>query len=246
MKPFFSVRTTAEFQRQVVRFGFIYILAFQAAMVVWRLRGIRTDPLLVAVAHLLTAVGFAVLVSRVDPLRDSLLFVRYAKDGCGVAVMVAVSLVDFGTAGFLTLSYLPLIGALSLSVLLILFGTGRAAATPRSTSVRCSRSRRSVCCSRCFSPGSSRAAGNCCGSCAARCSASRCPRWLNVPRADYVLPVLVGVGLALVFFFLQKDLGPALMLSCVFLAVYGVARGRVGLASPASRCWCSGSMSATA
>ena len=37
---------------------------------------------------------------------------------------MALSLVDFGTATFLELSYLPLIGALSLSVLLILFGTG--------------------------------------------------------------------------------------------------------------------------
>jgi cell division protein FtsW (lipid II flippase) len=41
---------------------------------------------------------------------------------------------------------------------------------------------------------------------------------------------VVGVGLALVFFFLQKDLGPALFLCCVFLAMYAVARGRVGMA----------------
>ena len=32
------------------------------------------------------------------------------------------------------------------------------------------------------------------------------------------------------FFFLQKDLGPALFLCCVFLAVYAVARGRIGMA----------------
>ena len=44
------------------------------------------------------------------------------------------------------------------------------------------------------------------------------------------MPVLGGVGLALVFFFLQKDLGPALMLTCVFLALYAVARGGVGAA----------------
>ena len=125
MKPLFTVRTTDEFRRQVVLFGCIYILAFQAAMLVWRLRGIRTDPLLVAVAHLLTAIGFAVLLSRADPLRDSLTFVRFAEGTvAGVAVMTAVSLVDFGAAGFMTLSYLPLIVALSLSVLLILFGSG--------------------------------------------------------------------------------------------------------------------------
>jgi cell division protein FtsW (lipid II flippase) len=52
-----------------------------------------------------------------------------------------------------------------------------------------------------------------------------------VPRVEYVLPVLVAVAMALGFFFLQKDLGPALLLSCVFLAVYAVARGRVGLAA---------------
>ena len=51
------------------------------------------------------------------------------------------------------------------------------------------------------------------------------------------LPVLGGVGLALIFFFLQKDLGPALMLSCVFLALYAVARGGVGAAAgAAARC----------
>src|SRR4029079_16323884 len=44
------------------------------------------------------------------------------------------------------------------------------------------------------------------------------------------MPVVAGVGLALVFFYLQKDLGPALFLCCVFLATYAVARGRVGLA----------------
>jgi cell division protein FtsW (lipid II flippase) len=231
MKPFFSVRTTDEFQRQVVRFASIYILVFQAAMLVWRLRRIRTDPLLLAVAHLLTAIGFAVLLSRADPVRDSLTFVRFAEGTVfGVAVMTAVSLVDFGAAGFVTFSYLPLIVALSLSALLILFGSG---------------------------PGTSGAKVNLgpvqpieairlllalflAGFFARRWEllrevrspmfrGSRWTRWLNVPRAEYVIPVLGGVGLALVLFYLQKDLGPALFLCCVFLATYGVARGRVGM-----------------
>ena len=51
-----------------------------------------------------------------------------------------------------------------------------------------------------------------------------------MPRADYVLPVVAGVAAALLFFFLQKDLGPALFLSCVFLITYAIARNRVGLA----------------
>src|SRR4029078_13197632 len=100
----------------------LYLLAFQAATVLWRVRRMRTDPLLFAVAHLITAIRVAILRSLVDPLRDILTFVRFAEStAAGVAVMMAVSLVDFGAAGFITLSYLPLIGALSLSAPLLLF-----------------------------------------------------------------------------------------------------------------------------
>ena len=125
IKPFFVVRTRDAFRQQLQWFAGLYVLGFQLIALIWRLRGTRGDRVLLAAAHLLTAVGFAVLLSRVDPLRDNLLFVRYAEGVfVGQALIAALSLVDFGTAAFLTLSYLPLIGALSLSVLLILFGTG--------------------------------------------------------------------------------------------------------------------------
>src|SRR6185436_7957311 len=52
------------------------------------------------------------------------------------------------------------------------------------------------------------------------------PSWLSVPKLEYVLPPLVALGIIQVFFFLQKDLGPALVLSFLFLLVYSVARGR--------------------
>jgi cell division protein FtsW (lipid II flippase) len=232
LKPLFSVRTADEFRQQVVRFTCLYLIAFQAAMVLWRLRGVRTDALLLSIAHLITAIGFAVLLSRGDPLRDSLTFVRFAgSTATGVAVMMAVSLVDFGAAAFVTLSYLPLIAALLLSVLLILFGSG---------------------------PGTSGAKVNLgpvqpieairlllalflAGFFARRWEVlrdlgrpmlrgPRWTRWINLPRTEYVMPVVAGVGLALVLFFLQKDLGPALFLCCVFLATYVVARGRAGMA----------------
>jgi cell division protein FtsW (lipid II flippase) len=232
LKPVFTVRTADEFRRQVVLFACIYLVAFQVATVIWRLRRVRTDPVLFAVVHLITALGFAILLSRGDPLRDSLTFVRFAEStAAGVAVMVAVSLVDFSAAGFITLSYLPLIAALSLSLLLILFGSG---------------------------PGTSGAKINLgpvqpieairlllalflAGFFARRWEVlrelgrpmwrgSRWLRWINLPRLEYVMPVAAGVGLALVLFFLQKDLGPALFLCCVFLATYVVARGRAGMA----------------
>jgi cell division protein FtsW (lipid II flippase) len=173
-----------------------------------------------------------VLLSRADPVRDNLLFVRYAETiVLGLGVMAAVSLVDVAAMSFVSLSYLPLIAALILSAVLILFGHG---------------------------PGSSSAKVNLlgfqpieairlllalflAGYFARRWELLRevrsetirdvrLPRWINLPRAEYVLPVLIGVTAALVFFFFQKDLGPALFLCSVFLAVYAVARGRLGMA----------------
>jgi cell division protein FtsW (lipid II flippase) len=229
MKPLFTVRTIDEFRRHVVLFGCIYILAFQAALLVWRLRGIRTDPLLVAVAQLLTAIGFAVLLSRADPLRDSLTFVRFAEGtAAGVAVMTAVSLVDFGAAGFMTLSYLPLIVALSLSVLLILFGSGPGTSGAKVNlgpvqPIEAIRLLLALFLAGLFARRWELLRD-------IRSPMFRRSRWINLPRAEYVIPVLAGVGLALVFFYIQKDLGPALFLCCVFLATYAVARGRVGMA----------------
>ena len=47
-----------------------------------------------------------------------------------------------------------------------------------------------------------------------------------MPRLEYLLPVVGGVVVSLAFFFLQKDLGPALLIACLFLAMYAVARDR--------------------
>lgn len=232
LKPFVTVRTRSEFRHRVLWLAALYVLAFHAVALLWRSRHRRSDAMLLAAAHLLTGIGFAVLLSRPDPLRDNLLFVRYAETTiAGVALMGALSMIRFTTGGFGALSYLPLIGGLSLSVLLILFGSG---------------------------PGSSSAKVNLgplqpieairlllalflAGYFARRWELLRevrkktvrgihLPPWVNVPRIDYVAPVVVGVAAALLFFFFQKDLGPALFLCCVFLAMYAVARGRVGMA----------------
>ena len=185
-----------------------------------------------AAAHLLTAIGFAALLSRADPLRDTLLFVRYAQAViAGLGLFSLVSFVDFRKAAFLSSSYVPLIAAFLLSFLLIVFGNG---------------------------PGHSNAKVNLgpfqpveairlllalflAGYFARRWEllrqieggtirGYRVPRWLHIPRLDYVMPVVVGVAASLFFFFLQKDLGPALFITCVFLAVYTIARNRNGMA----------------
>ena len=232
IKPAFIVRTPEAFARELLIWGTVYVLGFYGVVLLWRVRAFHGDRLLLAAAHLLTALGFAALLTGADPLRDTLFFIRYTEGVLvGLGMMGALSLVDFRKTAFLRLSYIPLFGALFLSVLLILFGRG---------------------------PGTSGAKVNLgpvqpieairlllalflAGYFARRWEllrqieghvlrGRRIPVWLNVPRADYVIPVVVGVGAALAFFFLQKDLGPALFLSCVFLVLYAVARGRLPMA----------------
>jgi cell division protein FtsI/penicillin-binding protein 2/cell division protein FtsW (lipid II flippase) len=54
--------------------------------------------------------------------------------------------------------------------------------------------------------------------------------WFEMPRLAHALPVMVAVACALAMFFLLKDLGPALVTGFLFLAMFGVARARSGLA----------------
>src|SRR5581483_11555218 len=59
------------------------------------------------------------------PLRDLPLFVRYSESVIiGLGLMLALSMIDFGIAALVELSYLPLLGAILLCALLIVFGSG--------------------------------------------------------------------------------------------------------------------------
>ena len=57
----------------------------------------------------------------------------------------------------------------------------------------------------------------------------RAGRWIRLPRWKDVRPLFVSISALLALFFLQRDLGPALVLSCVFLGLYGISRARVAL-----------------
>ena len=232
LKPHFVVRNRGEFRTQLLVYTLVYVLAFHAVALLWRLRGIRGDRLLLAAVHLLTGIGLAILVSRPDPLRDTLLFVRYVETAAlGLGVMAALSCIDFTGPRLVDLSYVPLAGALSLSLLLVVFGSGPGASSAKVNlgplqPVEITRLLLALFLAGYFARRwellrlRSRMVGD-----------RQLPAWINVPRAEYFLPVLVGVGAALLLFFLQKDLGPALLLCCVFLSAYAVARGRIGMAA---------------
>jgi cell division protein FtsI/penicillin-binding protein 2/cell division protein FtsW (lipid II flippase) len=231
VKPGLVVRSTTAFRSQTLLWTAVYLLSIWSVALVWWLRG-RGDFALLGAAHLLTAIGFALVLSRSDPLRDTLLFVRYAHGvlvGC-VGLAIASS-IDFRRSALAAFTYLPLAAALVLSAVLLLFGGGPAGSNAKVNlgpvqPVEAIRLLLGLFLAGYF---------------ARRWELLRqirgrtvrqitLPDWLHLPRFEYLLPVVVGTATALVFFFLQRDLGPALFVSCVFLAIYAVARNRAGLA----------------
>ncbi len=220
------VRGSADFRRSLLWASSLFLIAFYAAHAWLCFRRSTGDPWLLPIVHALCGVGLVMMVSIRDPLRDPMLFVRFAQGtSAGCVVLAIASTLDFERALVRRFSYLPLLGAAVLSLLLIAFGSG---------------------------PGTSDAKVNLMG--VQPVEAIRvlvvlflagyfANRWeilrsleqpgtpasrpgTSIPRLDYLLPVAIGMALVLLFFFLQKDLGPAMVLACVFLGLYGVARGR--------------------
>jgi cell division protein FtsW (lipid II flippase) len=231
LKPRVIVRTPDAFSNAFLLWSGVWLAAFYVLHFFWRFRGFDGEQSILPSIHLLTGVGLALMVSLRDPVRDTLTFVDFSQSVVlGVLLMAALSQVDYSRL-LGKLSYIPLLAAIALSVALILFGSG---------------------------PGTSDAKVNLfgfqpvelikiliafflAGYFASRWEFLRVlrerrpelagiTRHIEIPRLEYLLPVLLAVALTLVFFFLQKDLGPALVISCVFLALYAVARGRAVLA----------------
>ncbi len=209
-------RAPSEFSRSLLWSSVVFLLAFYAAHAWLRLRRSTGDPHLLPLLHALCGVGFVMMVSLRDPVRDPMLFVRFAQGvAAGCLVLAVAASFDFERWLVRRLVYLPLAGAIGLSLLLITFGSG---------------------------PGTSDAKVNLMG--AQPVEAIRvlvmlflaghfAHRWTALRNRNrlVLLPVAIGMGLVLLFFFLQKDLGPAMVLACVFLGLYIVARGRATAAA---------------
>jgi cell division protein FtsW (lipid II flippase) len=224
VKPRLVVRTPGQFRSSFWLWSAVLLLAFAAVHLAWRLRRFPGDELILPVLLLLTGLGLAMMVSVRDPLRDMPLFRTFSEGVLfGALLLLAASLFDWERSPLKRMSFLPLLAALGLSVVLILFGSG---------------------------PGGSDAKVNLFGwqpveaikilvvlflagyffdrwEFLRELSETRAglPRKLGIPRLEYLLPPILAMGLVLTFFFLQRDLGPALILSFLFLILYCVARG---------------------
>ena len=141
-------------------------------------------------------------------------------------LLAALSVLDYERL-FGKLSFVPLLASFALSVLLVLFGYGPGHQRRQGEPVRLSAGGDHPRAAGVFPGRILRAA---LGRAAPR-ARNAAARWraltarFDIPPVEYTLPVLVSVALSLAFFFLQKDMGPALVFACLFLVLYGIARG---------------------
>ncbi|HSU83503.1 MAG TPA: FtsW/RodA/SpoVE family cell cycle protein, partial [Thermoanaerobaculia bacterium] len=229
VKPRLVVRTPGQFRSSFWLWTAVFLLAFAAVHAVWRLRRFAGDELILPAILLLAGVGLAMMVTVRDPLRDLPLYRGFAEGVLlGAALLLAGSLFDAERSPLRRMSFLPLLAAFALSIVLILFGSG---------------------------PGGSDAKVNLFGWQPVEAikilvvlflagyffdrweflreiaeTRAGLPLGLRIPKLEYLLPPLLAMGLVLTFFFLQRDLGPALILSFLFLTLYCVARGKPWMA----------------
>jgi cell division protein FtsI/penicillin-binding protein 2/cell division protein FtsW (lipid II flippase) len=232
LKPRLRVRDTGEYRSRLLLWGILFFSAFYAVHILWRVRGFAGDNLMLPIMQALSGIGLILMISLRDPLRDTLLFADFTQGViAGCAALLIFSLPDYDRQ-FSRLSYVPLVAGLLLAVALGIFGSG---------------------------PGGSDAKVNLfffqpvevirilivfflAGYFAQNWDALRHLKQqhgrlanlsarFNIPRLDYVLPVAVGVGISIALFFWLSDLGPALVIGCLFLTMYSIARNRILLSA---------------
>ncbi len=231
LKPSFVVRDTSQFRKQLILWTFLFFCSFAAVHIFWSFRGVGGPQYVLPSVLLLSGVGLTLMITLRDPVRDTLAFSSFAQGVAGGCIVLALaSALDYRRISG-KLSYVFLIASFLLSAALILFGSGPTGSdakvnllgfqpaevirvlivfflagyfAERWEFLRTLREQRK--------------------------ELKNISRWVDVPRLEYLLPVLGGVVVSLAFFFLQRDLGPALLIACLFLAMYAVARDRYPLA----------------
>ena len=227
IKPRLTVRSTPEFRVRTARAIAAMLGVFWLAHLFRRWRNRDDDPVLLPSVLLLCGVGVMSMLALRDPLRDTMAVTTFAWGvAAGVGFLVFASEIDFESSRMRRAVLPPLAAALALAVLLLMFGSGPGTSGVKvnlfgAQPVEVIRLLVVFALSAYFGQRLEllRALSE---------PATPSHRWLHfvrIPRWKDVRPVLVSMGLVLAFFFLQKDLGPALVLTCVFLAMYGIGRG---------------------
>lgn len=231
LKPSMAVRTPAEFRAELLQAAALYFGGFYLVALVWGFARFRGDRSLLPALHLLSGIGLILMVSMRDPLRDTLEFHKFALGvflGCALLALAAFRAFDYMRLA--DWCYTPLFGAVTLFGLLLRFGRGPGGNDAKVNlgpfqPVELIKILLVLFLAGYFTRNWERLRDL-----RERRLAPKLFERFALPRLEHMAPVAVGVAVALVFFFVLKDLGPALCTLFVFLAMFGVARGKPGLA----------------
>ena len=230
LKTLFVVRTPREFSIKFVAYTSLYIASFYIVFLLWRWRGFRGDTAILPALQLLTGIGLMLMISLRDPLRDTLEFSKFAW-GCAAGCLLLL-LPLFKALRYNRLArwcYTPLFLAFILFALLMRFGSGPAGNDSKVNLGPFQPVEAIKVLIVFFMAGYFARQWERLRDLREKKFVPERLRFLDLPRLAHVLPVLVAVCGALLMFFLLKDLGPALVTGFLFLAMFGVARGRPGL-----------------
>ena len=230
-KPLMVVRTPQEFRWEFSRWCSLYLLAFWAVHFLYRWRRLQSDQALLPAIHLLTAMGLMAMLSLRDPLRDILEFKKFVLGVLlGCVILLLPLLKPFDYRRFSRLIYTPLFGALALFVAVWRFGSGPAGSDAKVNLGPFQPVELIKILLVFFMAGYFAREWEKLRDLQQRTLVPHFLRFLKLPRARHALPVMSAVTCALLFFFLLKDMGPALVIGILFLVTFAVARGKVGLA----------------
>jgi cell division protein FtsW (lipid II flippase) len=216
LKPLIAVRSMADFRDQLLRSSALYFAGFYLVALVWRARRFRGDRALIPALHLLSGFGFILMVSLRDPLRDTLEFQKFALGVfCGCVLLALPAFGWFDYRRLLDWCYTPLFAALALFGALVVFGKGPAGNDAKVNLGPFQPVELIKILIVLFLAGF---------------FTRKWERLRDLRRLRDALPVAAATGIAIVLFFVLKDLGPALITFFVFLACFTTARGRPWLA----------------
>ena len=234
LKPSFLVRAPGGFNKSLGLLALAFFGLFWGIHIFWTMRSFRGDALLLPVVLMLLGLSFIFMLGLPDPLRDRFLVSNVVWGSLmGGGLLLILSQLDVPRIGY-RLSYgsrksfawLGLAGLLSVALLTLGAGPAGSAAKVNLFGVQPMEAIKA--CLLVFFAGYF----------ARNWEFLReleqhegLPRWmrrlrLRIPRLYYAVPILIGVAVALAFFYFQSDLGPALVICTTFLVLYGLVRRR--------------------
>ncbi|HEY4088376.1 MAG TPA: FtsW/RodA/SpoVE family cell cycle protein [Bryobacteraceae bacterium] len=234
----FLVRTPSEFIRALWLAVAIFIVPFYIVAGIWWWRDFRGDLTLLPPLHIITGMAFITMLSLSNPARDSLLFPNFSQGiafGTLLLALPAFSFFDYRRAAGLgrsvqgrqALVFVPLLLIAALLLCLKLFGsspTGDANINLWGFQpVELIKVLIVVFYAGYFSQQWGRLRD------LREKGFGMRGAPFHLPKFKHLLPLLGSTLFALIVFKMLNDLGPALVIACLFLLLYGVALERPGL-----------------